>query len=155
LKDLLYLSGDLIYPAKINLESYPLGFKFDKWIIDDFTPVLGHRSGEKAGIVIYNAHDIPCVFTLTYQSTTRPTKSGDSSIVYSPTPIEARKWVDISNSLVILQAHELKTIPVSFLIPSNAKTPDNFEFLITVKNETDKKLVTPSSSVRYLVTVLR
>ena len=152
--DLLLLSADLIYPAKIVCQ-VTTGVTFDQWFMDDFYPVLGHKMGEKMGVVIYNAQDKDCLFSLEYEPVAYPYTDKKSGITYEPTPYEAKEWFKIPEKIVLLKAHELKTVPVSFKIPLNYPTPDNWIARIVVTNESTRSFVTGNGAVSYLFTMVR
>ena len=151
--DLKKVGSDLAYPLDIQFPNYLVGVKYSIWLRDDNTAVLGHNSGDVLGIKIYNDHDVPCVFAINYWDgfASPTTYSQISGIVFQAPPIDAVNWVNIKHHEVTLLPYELATIPITFQVPVGTVVPDNWEFDISVTNETFANMITGNVGVRCLV----
>lgn len=166
--DLKKIDGDVIYPAVIMFPDYLAGVNLGTWLADDRTAVLGHNYGDMMAIKVFNNHDTPCVFTISYDrnfffDTTLDsndmnnyvTSSAKEGVIFQKAPIDAINWITIKISETTLQPYELAKIPISFQVPVGTILPDNWEFRITVTNVTTTGFVMMNGDIRCLVSMQR
>jgi len=147
------LSMDIVYPDNIIVTGYVPGFNIDKWLMNDNTPMLGHGSYDTMAIKIYNSENTTSEFSLQYADIVDKAFNSATGLTYSVAPKNAKDWLTISKSPISLAAHELASVPISFQMPDGASAPDNWEFRITVTNETIKTQISANQQVRFLVSM--
>lgn len=93
-------------------------------------------------------HDSPSTISLTYQ-VPDASKTWQN---FAVAPIEAKSWVTLGETEVIMSPFETKAIGISLNAPKDATMPKNWEFQVMIA-EVSSAQVTTDVRVRFLVTM--
>lgn len=120
--------GTWIYPAKVEIGNLYPGARAE-------STVRVHNGGNKAA-----------VFRIYYENLAKP--SGE----YEPAPAQAKYWVAISPTLMLIDADETRDVKVKIVLPDEAEIPmDKFGFLIVSEEDEQYGNVRIRHAAKWLV----
>ena len=121
---------------------------YDKvWISPGKVMVGNFQPGARAeyAVTIHNGKDQSTQFSVSYKEPGTP----EEGFVVGPEEVQA--WVIIADPAPVLAPKETRDVLIAVEMPEDATAPENWEFWIAVKDETQTTMVQTELACRWLV----